>query len=122
MLQDLYLLELGRLAYFGPLSSTKTYFAKLGCNAPVDVNPADFYLDLVSKPPKQSNVACGDDVTWGELYTQSVFAKNFSRSMDIVVSKSNSTGNVEYTVPPSDFYRLATLIEFTFKFYTRDVG
>jgi ABC-type multidrug transport system ATPase subunit len=30
MLQDLYLLEGGRLAYNGPLSATKRYFASLG--------------------------------------------------------------------------------------------
>jgi hypothetical protein len=51
MLQDLYLLEQGRLAYFGPIDATKRYFSLYGKECPVDVNPADFYLDIVNANP-----------------------------------------------------------------------
>lgn len=120
MLQDLYLLESGRLAYFGPISSTKQYFTQLGFNCPADINPADFFLDLVSKPPSGPGIAEG--TTWTHLYNNSVLAKNFSKVLDIVVEKSNSRGDIDFTIPPDEFYRLRTLMELIFKYYTRDIG
>lgn len=120
MLQDLYLLESGRLAYFGPIASTKQYFTQLGFSTPADVNPADFFLDLVSKPPSGQGIAEG--TTWTDLYKNSVFAKNFAKVVEIVVEKSNSRGDIDYTIPSNEFYRLATLMELIFKYYTRDIG
>ena len=51
MLQDLYLLESGRLAYFGPIAAAQGYFRRIGQLCPAEVNPADFYLDLIYKAP-----------------------------------------------------------------------
>jgi len=51
MLQDLFLLEGGRLAYFGPLQATQRYFQSLGYQCPASTNPSDFYLDLIYMPP-----------------------------------------------------------------------
>jgi len=121
MLQDLYLLESGRLAYFGPISATKMYFSNLGFICPAGVNPADYYLDIVSKPPPSSTGEI-DRLTWGEIYLKSNFAKNFAQNLDLVVRNSNNSGNCDYTVPPSELYRLKTLMELIFKYYSREIG
>lgn len=69
LLQDLYLLENGRLAYFGPLVATRPYFHSLGYDCPEGINPADFYLDLVNKNPDAADAK----VTWTAVYLGSVF-------------------------------------------------
>jgi ABC-type multidrug transport system ATPase subunit len=38
----------GMVAYFGPTSRMSEYFEKLGFPCPLNVNPADFYMDVVS--------------------------------------------------------------------------
>eukprot|EP00053_Salpingoeca_punica_P015740 m.145601 g.145601 ORF g.145601 m.145601 type:complete len:1425 (-) comp16788_c0_seq2:22-4296(-) len=50
-LDDLYLLELGRLAYFGKLTGAVEYFASLHFVCDAGCNPADYYLDLITKKP-----------------------------------------------------------------------
>ena len=40
----------GRTIYFGPQSEIKTYFCSLGFRFPEDENPADVYLDIITRP------------------------------------------------------------------------
>ena len=54
MLQDLYLLEGGRLAYEGPIQAAPGYFTSLGYSLPLPeegITLPDFYLDLIYKAP-----------------------------------------------------------------------
>lgn len=74
-LDDLYLLETGRLVYFGRLDRGLSYFSSLGMHCTSNCNPADFYLDLISTAP-QSAVerhrltapAVTASSTWTSLY------------------------------------------------------
>ena len=62
-LEDLMLLEGGRVAYFGPVQDAKRFFGALGYQCPAVFNPADFYMDLVYKKPFDEL-----EVTWKDLY------------------------------------------------------
>ena len=45
----------GRTIYFGPQSDIKTYFRSLGFGFPEDENPADVYLDIITRPKVPPN-------------------------------------------------------------------
>lgn len=117
LLQDLYLLESGRLAYFGPLSTTKKYFQQLGYQCPAGVNPADFYLDMVNKPPQNED---GSPTTWTKIYFSTTFQSNFNKLMTMTIS--HSTAANEPLRPPSSIKRFEILIEFFAKYYYRETG
>jgi hypothetical protein len=44
----LFLGQGGRTVYSGPVDEAETYFAKIGYPLPPYVNPADFYMDVIS--------------------------------------------------------------------------
>ncbi|KAK2763092.1 hypothetical protein FQN54_009726 [Arachnomyces sp. PD_36] len=48
LFDKLLLLSAGKTCYFGPARDTKSYFDGIGCPMPVQINPAEFILDLVS--------------------------------------------------------------------------
>ncbi|KAJ4366949.1 hypothetical protein N0V83_007479 [Neocucurbitaria cava] len=48
LFDKLMLLSRGKVAYNGPVSELKDYFAKLGYNMPLYTNPAEFVIDLVN--------------------------------------------------------------------------
>lgn len=78
-LDDVYLLENGRLAFGGTALQADQYFTNLGFSrAPLE-NPADFYLDLINSAPRAAAEAAGlcstrfsEDVTWAALYARSL--------------------------------------------------
>ena len=51
----------GRVCYFGPTSSAVSYFASLGYQCPLETNPAEFLLDLVSIDSEDPRVAAEDE-------------------------------------------------------------
>lgn len=112
MLQDLYLLESGRLAYFGPLSATNTYFLNCGYECESGVNPADFYLDLVSKAPTSA-------ATWMALYNSSKFAENYSKSLAHSLVQNVAASPAE---PPHIRQRFTHILTFFVTYYMRDIG
>lgn len=130
MLQDLYLLEQGRLAYFGPLQATKQYFKNLGYDCPLDVNPADFYLDLVSDSPgadknngeeRRNNEK--DSMSWSEMYYSSTMYTNFDAVMNAsVAGSSNAQKDASAEPVPGFLSRLICLMKFFLRYYTRDIG
>ena len=117
MLQDLYILEKGRLAFFGPLNSAERYFASNHHICPVGINPADFYLDLVNKMPDEDALT---DATWCDIYHRSIFYKNYS------IAITNTTIHGEFaSIPkeaPSAATRFVLLIDFFFKYYWRNIA
>lgn len=48
LFDKLLLLSAGKTCYFGPARDTKSYFDSIGCPMPLQINPAEFILDLVS--------------------------------------------------------------------------
>eukprot|EP01033_Poteriospumella_lacustris_P003037 gene3037-2222_t len=116
MLQDLYLLESGRLAFFGPLSTTRDYFAQMNYECPADVNPADFYLDMVNKPPVPEDTT----ITWTDKYYGSTLAKNVGHLIRVTTNASETAGSPPS--PPSNVNRFLTLVQFFSRYYWRDIG
>jgi ABC-type multidrug transport system ATPase subunit len=116
MLQDLYLLESGRLAFFGPLQTTRQYFSQLSFDCPLDVNPADFYLDLVNKSPVPEDIK----ITWTDIYYQSTLSKNVSHVVNVTIQASETAGAP--TSPPNSFERFISLAVFFSRYYWRDPG
>jgi ABC-type multidrug transport system ATPase subunit len=80
-LDDLYLLERGHLAFFGKVSTASDYFDSFGFHCRSGCNPADYYLDLISKPPIDARSSDGGQSvmqmqaasTWKDLYLASPF-------------------------------------------------
>ncbi len=71
LLEDMILLENGRLGYFGTRVDAQDYFKSLGVNCPHRANPADIYADLVhGNPPLEDK---SSKKTWKDLYAQSNF-------------------------------------------------
>ncbi|KAG5179071.1 P-loop containing nucleoside triphosphate hydrolase protein [Tribonema minus] len=79
MLQDVMLLEQGRLAYFGSQADARRHFHSLGAYCSTHCNPANVFLDLISAPPVIDKAALSTasstnskegSVTWAELYRQ----------------------------------------------------
>lgn len=71
-LDRLLLLGEGQTAYFGPAADAQALFRQAGFPCPSDLNPADFFLDLViTSPPKAAQalgVPAPAATTWKQLY------------------------------------------------------
>mmetsp|Transcript_9118 Transcript_9118/g.9175 ORF Transcript_9118/g.9175 Transcript_9118/m.9175 type:complete len:1301 (+) Transcript_9118:45-3947(+) len=114
MLQDLYLLEGGRLAYFGPLPAARPYFLSLGYECPVNNSLADFCLDLIYQPPKDTST------TWKELYSSSPFSMNMVKLQNAVDTASMAAPAAD--APPNEMVRMYEMIVFFVKYYSREIG
>ena len=80
-LDDLCLLELGRLVYFGLRDNAPAFFSSLGFVCSTGCNPADYYLDVISQQPadaatrhkKTPLVTLTSTTRWETLYRNSRF-------------------------------------------------
>lgn len=54
LFDQLCLLSEGRVMYFGPAKDAVTYFSGLDFHSPLNFNPADFFLDLLSIDPRSA--------------------------------------------------------------------
>ena len=116
LLQDLYLLDGGRVVYNGPLSCCEKYFQGLGFARPPHTSPADFFVDLISTPP----VELHHESTWAKLYVDSRFGKNVYRDQN---SLDQSTQQApDPSEAPSGFVRLYHVISFFCRYYYREYG
>ena len=115
MLQDLYILEAGRLAYSGPLSCSKQYFKALGYLCSSNTAAADFFMDVVNRPPTILHQS-----SWQTLYLNSKFSANFSK----IQMALNAASPIAPTSsePPSEISRFQELLRFFFTYYSRDFG
>ena len=117
MLQDLYILEAGRLAYSGPMSCCEKYFRALGYKCPLKTDVADFVMDILNKPPLVLHQS-----SWQTLYRNSKFCENVYQehlALDdasrIFPSSSSSSSSL-----PSDSVHLHLFFVFFIKYYCRD--
>jgi ABC-type multidrug transport system ATPase subunit len=114
MLQDLYLLETGRLAYFGPISAAKGYFASLGMICPAGINPADFYLQLIYKaPPDQA-----EGVLWRDLFAKTPLGQQQMAPCIECDRQLREAPNE----PPTQMARLISTILFFLKYFSQHPG
>lgn len=119
MLQDLMLLEGGRLAYYGPLHDARPYFSSLGYACPADANPADYYLDLIYKPPQHEPTK-----TWTDLFNRTSQGQSLiSRTRRLASLPAVALPDAP-TAPirPTDSSRTMTLMSYFSTFYLRETG
>mmetsp|Transcript_17556 Transcript_17556/g.33104 ORF Transcript_17556/g.33104 Transcript_17556/m.33104 type:complete len:1326 (-) Transcript_17556:147-4124(-) len=136
MLQDLYLLEGGRLAYEGPIEAAPGYFTSLGYSLPLPeegITLPDFYLDLIYKAPEDpsavqllpvalvdgssADVASKKGKEWRDLYASSDYMKN--------VNSSRSTAFADAPISsenPTTFSRLDSFVKFFLHYYHINPG
>lgn len=136
MLQDLYLLEGGRLAYEGPIEAAPGYFTSLGYSLPLPeegITLPDFYLDLIYKAPEDPSAlqllpvslvestsgatTTGKAKEWRDLYAASPYMKdvNSSRSTEFTNAPISSEN-------PTFFSRLESFIKFFLHSYHINPG
>ena len=108
MLHDLYLLEGGRLAFFGPIADAKRFFGALGFHCPENLSAADYYMDLIyTRPTEHANI------TWKDLY----LSFNFSA---IMTAKDGVEIIEEESHLPRWRARVYYLLSYFYKYYVRD--
>eukprot|EP01042_Synura_sphagnicola_P009661 gene9661-12395_t len=111
-LEDLMLLEGGRMAYYGPLHDAKRFFGALGHQCPSVFSPADFYVDLIYRKPFDDL-----DVTWKDLYLSFNIAGLISAKdgEEIIETSADEGGQ------PLEFRRnLFYLLHYFFGLYNKD--
>ena len=113
MLQDLCILETGRLAYYGPLACCSKYFKGLGYVCPPKAAMADFFLDMVSEPPKGLHQS-----SWQSLYLNSKLHENICREQAALDAASPDM--IPSSPPPSGVTRFHEIMKFFVKYYSRD--
>jgi ABC-type multidrug transport system ATPase subunit len=116
LLQDLYLLDGGRVVYNGPLSCCEKYFQGLGFARPPHTSPADFFVDLISTPP----VELHHDSTWAKLYVDSRFGKNVYRDHHTLDQSTQQAPLAQAS--PSIIVRFYYMIAFFCRYYYREYG
>jgi ATP-binding cassette, subfamily G (WHITE), member 2, SNQ2 len=99
MLDDLLLLESGKVVYAGSIPAAAEYFASIGYENPASINPADYYLDLALNPPAHGG-------NWSELYAHSSYS---SRYKDKVLSFASYNKEIEQQAYPSFISRFVTM-------------
>jgi ABC-type multidrug transport system ATPase subunit len=144
MLQDLYLLEGGRLAYEGPIEAAPGYFTSLGYSLPLPeegVTLPDFYLDLIYKAPDDPSalqvlpsestdaqftelVPSGDAVAqdkagkeWRDLYASSEYMQKVNSSRPTEFSDAPMSSE-----NPTFMDRLQSFVEFFLHYYHVNPG
>lgn len=110
MLQDLYLLSSGKLAYFGQITSAEQYFARLGFECSPGDNPADFYLDVVYETKSD----------WKKTYIESDIGQIMTKSLNrALAAKAPAKASDD---EPSVWSKIQTVFIFYFRYYYTDAG
>lgn len=118
MLPELYLLEGGRLAFFGPVSAAETYFSDMGFACPAEVNPADFYLNLIYKAPENAKFG-----TWREIYYDSGLGKEMIQQLQREQAAEERIGaQPQVYDEPSYWSRFYHLTVFFLRYYWVNPG
>ena len=111
MLQDLCLLEGGKLAFFGPVMDAKRFFGALGHQCPDWVSPADFYLDLIYNPPTDNK-----NITWKDLYLSFNFSAIMTAKDGVERIEDDDEENLR---PPSSWIKFQLSLVYFYNHYSR---
>eukprot|EP01031_Cornospumella_fuschlensis_P027142 gene27142-32787_t len=113
MVDDLLLLENGKIAFGGTVSTAKSYFASIGCANPEHINYADYYLDLVqASPPNTSK-------SWTELFESSPEFGVFESGINGIL---HSKEIIPCPTSPSGFSRFRTMFSYFMVYFWREKG
>lgn len=112
MLQDLYLLESGRLAFFGPISRAEGYFRDYGLVCPDGVNAADYYLEQIYKKPTFD----AKYELWRDVYMSSSLGNEMTSKLENIHITSAGAVDTPYAEPTS-FKRFEIMLQFYFSYF-----
>jgi ABC-type multidrug transport system ATPase subunit len=115
MLQDLYLLEKGRLAYYGSIETAPGYFGQFGLVCPADYNTADFYMDTILVPP-----TFGEAKEWRQVYLASSLGQKMMENLKKLRDTKHT--DINETIQPNAFSRFLTVSKFYLKYYITNPG
>lgn len=113
MLDDLMLLENGHLAYAGTLDNAKDYFKSVGYPNDEQINPADYYLDIIQQPPAKE----GD--TWKDMFAASDSMKKHMECMDALAASNIKLDQAE---GPAIVSRFVTMFQHFMMYFIRERG
>ena len=105
MLDDLLLMENGKIVYNGTIVEAPQYFDSIGYPNSEGINPADFYLELVQCP-----IESGDGVTWSSKYLESSVHEDFQKCL----SNAMLPVTIESPSQPSFITRLGYMLRYFF--------
>jgi ABC-type multidrug transport system ATPase subunit len=112
MLDDLLLLETGKVVYGGSLSGADAYFESIGYENPEKVNPADYFLELVMVPPASGG-------TWPDKFTASSYNTTYLKSCE---NARNAKANKAVAVQPGLFPRNMVMLKYFMSYFLREPG
>ena len=112
LLQDLYVLSAGKLAYSGPASCVEQYFRDLGHNCPPRTCQSDFFIDLLTRSPMYQNAP------WHLIYNNSNFGKNMR--LRIIVFDEASSSSHSPLNPPEWPTKMRYAVLYFLRYYLKD--
>lgn len=112
MLDDLLLLETGKVVYGGSLSGADAYFESLGYGNPEKVNPADYFLELVMNPPTSGG-------TWPEKFLASDYSNGYIRACE---DAKNAKAKKDAAAQPGIVIRNMVMFKYFMAYFLREPG
>lgn len=107
MLDDLLLMESGKVVFNGKIKEAPQYFATIGYLNSDDINPADYYLELAQKP-----IEGEDGASWNSKFTSSTFGDDFKKNLTIAALPVE----VETQSQPSFMARFVYMLKYFFMY------
>jgi hypothetical protein len=111
MLDDLFLLESGRLVYKGSIPDAIPYFTSIGYGNPKGINPADYYLDLAQGE--------AEGPSWQTRFEESRF------NMKYLIAVADSVKAAVSKPPPaapSSLRRFGYMLRYFLVYYAKEKG
>eukprot|EP01038_Epipyxis_sp_PR26KG_P013595 gene13595-18245_t len=112
MLDDLLLLEEGKVVYGGTIADAKKYFAQTGYTNPDSLNPADYYLEITQLVPSSGG-------TWHGIFESSELSKKFYSEVDDLVSSKKNKPVTEF---PYLLHRFFYLFQYFMVYFFKEKG
>jgi hypothetical protein len=111
MLDDLLLLESGRLVYKGSIPDAVPYFASIGYGNPKGINPADYYLDLAQTD--------ADGSSWQTRFEESRFHSKYQIAFGEAVKSAVSKPP---PAAPSSLLRFRYMLRHFVVYFAKEKG
>lgn len=112
MLDDLLLLEGGKVVYGGSISGADAYFESIGYKNPEKLNPADYFLELVMNPPSTGG-------TWPEIFNKSSYRNTFIKACE---NARNAKANKAVAAQPGFMVRNLVMLKYFLRYFLREPG
>ena len=112
MLDDLLLLESGRLVYKGSIPDAAQYFTSIGFGNPKGINPADYYLELA-----QGDAAEG--TTWQTRFEESRFNIKYQVAL---AEAAKSAVSKPPPASPSSLLRFGYMLQYFVIYFAKEKG